>query len=188
MPHKLHLMHQVYHTHQGSLSADAHTLPWLPPHLQAEVEQWYVSQGYLLPAYHKGYWLGLATNASKWPVFTWTSSYAPAAGEAPYVINLVPCLKAGSAVSPVPPSPLTYQLALPCCLTHLDAGVQSTPGCVVPQQAQVPTSRACACQHPACSVQLQQAITHILPPPPCRLPALGPLLPRHHLPTAARAK
>jgi hypothetical protein len=76
----------------------------LPACLQAEVEQWYISQGYLLPAYHKVYWLGLATNTSRWPVFTWSSSYAPAAGEAQPAPKLAPCPGAGSPQGIVKPT------------------------------------------------------------------------------------
>jgi hypothetical protein len=40
---------------------------------QQQVEQCFISQGTLLPAYHKFYWMGLATGnyGAKWPNFTW---------------------------------------------------------------------------------------------------------------------
>ena len=37
--------------------------------LQSEVEQYFVKEGYLLPKYHQGYWLGL--RAAQWPTFQW---------------------------------------------------------------------------------------------------------------------
>jgi hypothetical protein len=37
-------------------------------YLQSEVEAHYIGKGYLLPAFHKAYWIGLTT--SEWPSFT----------------------------------------------------------------------------------------------------------------------
>jgi hypothetical protein len=34
-----------------------------------QVEQYYVGQGWLLPSYHKSYWIGLT--ATTWPYFHW---------------------------------------------------------------------------------------------------------------------
>jgi hypothetical protein len=36
---------------------------------QLEVEQSLVDTGYLLPSYHKQYWMGLATTDESWPSF-----------------------------------------------------------------------------------------------------------------------
>jgi hypothetical protein len=40
---------------------------------QQQVEACFIDAGYLLPNYHKFYWMGLATNleGSRWPNFTW---------------------------------------------------------------------------------------------------------------------
>jgi hypothetical protein len=53
-----------------------HLTSWAAQEEQAEVEQYYTSQGILLPAYHTFYWMGL--NTSSWPNFTWLDrSLAP---------------------------------------------------------------------------------------------------------------
>ena len=49
--------------------------------MQAEVEKFYTEQGYLLGAFHQGYWFGLVTNSSSWPAFRWSDNAAPALGE-----------------------------------------------------------------------------------------------------------
>ena len=36
-----------------------------------EVEAYYIDQGYLFPAFHESYWIGLTSNASAWPKFSW---------------------------------------------------------------------------------------------------------------------
>ena len=36
---------------------------------QTEVETYFIRQGYLLPKYHKSYWMGL--RATQWPNFAW---------------------------------------------------------------------------------------------------------------------
>jgi hypothetical protein len=46
-----------------------HLTAWASQEEQAEVEQYFVAQGILLPAYHTFYWMGL--NTSAWPSFTW---------------------------------------------------------------------------------------------------------------------
>ena len=45
----------------------------VPVCLQRDVEKCFVDMGYLFPAYHQFYWMGLQTNVlgSKWPNFTW---------------------------------------------------------------------------------------------------------------------
>ena len=56
-------------------------LPALAPealaafHPTEQVENFYVSNGYLLPNYHKYYWLGAQVNGP-WPNFTWVSGWA----------------------------------------------------------------------------------------------------------------
>ena len=37
---------------------------------QYEVEQFFISQGYLLPTYNKVYWYGASTNSTLWPIFS----------------------------------------------------------------------------------------------------------------------
>lgn len=48
----------------------------LPASLQ--VESFYVLNGYILPTYNKAYWLGLQSNASVWPAFSWQDKAMPA--------------------------------------------------------------------------------------------------------------
>jgi hypothetical protein len=38
---------------------------------QQEVEQYYISNGYLFPTYTPAYWLGMRTNRTGWPHFDW---------------------------------------------------------------------------------------------------------------------
>jgi hypothetical protein len=45
--------------------------------LQAEVEQFYISAGFLIPNYHKAYWMGLVSNLTSWPRFRWTDRSQP---------------------------------------------------------------------------------------------------------------
>jgi hypothetical protein len=45
---------------------------------QVEVESFYITSGYLLPAFHKLYWMGLAATNRTWPSFKWMDrSLAP---------------------------------------------------------------------------------------------------------------
>ncbi len=39
------------------------------------MEQFYVGQGWLIPTFHKAYWIGLA--ATTWPNFRWLDGSAP---------------------------------------------------------------------------------------------------------------
>ncbi len=48
---------------------------------QAEVEDFYINNGWLLPTYHQNYWIGLQTNA--WPAFVWDNG-APAPSNETY--------------------------------------------------------------------------------------------------------
>jgi hypothetical protein len=50
--------------------------PGLPPS-QAEVEHFYISSGYLIPNFHRVYWIGLATNTTNWPRFRWLDRSQP---------------------------------------------------------------------------------------------------------------
>jgi hypothetical protein len=45
-----------------------------------QVEQWYVQQGYLLPTFHQGYWIGLVSNSTNWPQFRWSDNSVPILG------------------------------------------------------------------------------------------------------------
>jgi hypothetical protein len=38
---------------------------------QAEVEQHYASKQHLIPAFHQNYWIGLRSNGTMWPEFSW---------------------------------------------------------------------------------------------------------------------
>lgn len=40
--------------------------------LQAEVEQFYINKGYLIPTFHKSYWLSLQSSTTTYPKFVWT--------------------------------------------------------------------------------------------------------------------
>jgi hypothetical protein len=44
---------------------------------QAEVESFYLSSGWLLPSFHKQYWLGMTTNSASWPVFKYVDKSLP---------------------------------------------------------------------------------------------------------------
>lgn len=51
----------------------------LPPCLpaQAEVEEFYAGRGYLIPNFHKVYWMGLNTTLKGWPKFAWLDKSQP---------------------------------------------------------------------------------------------------------------
>ena len=53
-----------------------HPVPCYPTP-QAEVEQFYIRSGHLIPNYHKVYWMGLTANTSTWPKFTWLDRAQP---------------------------------------------------------------------------------------------------------------
>ncbi len=38
---------------------------------QVEMENAFLNSGYLLPSFHKTYWMGLVSNTDAWPTFTW---------------------------------------------------------------------------------------------------------------------
>jgi hypothetical protein len=41
------------------------------------VEQYYINSGFLIPSFHKSYWLGLrVTDDAIWPNFTWADGSA----------------------------------------------------------------------------------------------------------------
>jgi hypothetical protein len=56
---------------QVLLSASCSASPWPP----LQVEDFYISNGYLLPGYHRHYWLG--ATATTWPKFNWTDITIP---------------------------------------------------------------------------------------------------------------
>jgi hypothetical protein len=47
---------------------------------QQEVEAAMMYEGGLIPAFHKTYWMGLTSNASAWPAFSWLEKLTPAPG------------------------------------------------------------------------------------------------------------
>lgn len=51
-------------------------------HLQADVEAFFTSAGYLLPSYHKAYWLGIS--ALTWGNWRWTDPTAGSFSAARY--------------------------------------------------------------------------------------------------------
>jgi hypothetical protein len=55
------------------ISYDLENLPDIqsPCYLQKEVEHFYISHGYILPMYHKFYWMGLNSSGMIFPNFTW---------------------------------------------------------------------------------------------------------------------
>jgi hypothetical protein len=56
----------------------AHLVAWTSYKEQAEVEGYFVSNGYLLPTYHLYYWIGAnVSDAIYWPDFSWIDPYTP---------------------------------------------------------------------------------------------------------------
>lgn len=45
---------------------------------QSEMEYAFINSGYLLPSFHKTYWMGLVTTQEAWPAFTWLDRNVPA--------------------------------------------------------------------------------------------------------------
>ncbi len=61
---------------QPPCNAQRPTIP--PPTPQVEMEYAFLQTGYLLPSFHKAYWLGLtAASSEAWPLFTWTDQNVP---------------------------------------------------------------------------------------------------------------
>jgi hypothetical protein len=61
---------------------------------QAEVEEFYTSRGYLIPNFHKVYWMGLTSNSSMWPRFLWLDNSLPGEGRGQVAMlpaSLCPC-------------------------------------------------------------------------------------------------
>ncbi len=78
----VHLSNRTDHTclapHQSTLPPSlnhAQTLP-KPCPLQ-EVERYYTTSGFMLPSFHRFYWLGLASGPTTWPNFTWVGNSTP---------------------------------------------------------------------------------------------------------------
>ena len=63
----MHTAHSFQHTTQQH------------PGLDPQVENYYISAGFLLPTFHKFYWTGLVSNSSTWPKFSWVSALMAAA-------------------------------------------------------------------------------------------------------------
>jgi hypothetical protein len=40
------------------------------------VEAYYTSSGFMLPSFHRFYWMGLQSSIGAWPKFTWVSAAA----------------------------------------------------------------------------------------------------------------
>jgi hypothetical protein len=49
-----------------------HLAAWRSLPEQQDAERYYVGKGWLLPTYHKGYWMGLTSSTSRWPRYNWT--------------------------------------------------------------------------------------------------------------------
>ena len=54
----------------GDSSPPPHSLLACPTPLLAP--QYYVNRGYLIPTFHKHYWMGLVSDVSTYPKFTWS--------------------------------------------------------------------------------------------------------------------
>jgi hypothetical protein len=61
-----------------------HLVAWKSVTEQQEVEAYYISQGFLLPAYHDNYWIGASTTPTLWPKFSWSERLVPAPGSGAY--------------------------------------------------------------------------------------------------------
>jgi hypothetical protein len=62
-----------------------HLAAWRSVAEQTQVESYYVGKGWLLPTYHKNYWLGLRSNTTVWPRFGWTEPGLPPPTGATYI-------------------------------------------------------------------------------------------------------
>ena len=47
-------------------------MPPAPAAPQFEVEQFFINKGYLIPSFHKVYWMGLNSDTATYPVFSWS--------------------------------------------------------------------------------------------------------------------
>jgi hypothetical protein len=55
-----------------------HLVAWTSYKEQAEVEGYFISNGYLMPTYHQIYWMGAnVSDAIYWPDFSWVDPYTP---------------------------------------------------------------------------------------------------------------
>jgi hypothetical protein len=45
---------------------------WPSPVIGCALQGYYINMGFLLPTFHKIYWIGLNTSAALWPRFSWT--------------------------------------------------------------------------------------------------------------------
>jgi hypothetical protein len=79
----------------ASTTAAARHTHWVPPRAafnasatlsaaQVEVESYYITSGFLLPAFHKLYWMGLDATNRSWPSFKWMDRSLPAPSASTY--------------------------------------------------------------------------------------------------------
>ena len=67
---------------QSCASQGGHLASYVSRQEQAEVEAFYFTAGFLLPGFHRMYWMGLDSSNISWPAFRWTdrSIAGPATG------------------------------------------------------------------------------------------------------------
>lgn len=53
----------------GNTITPSHSLPACSP---LPAPQYYINRGYLIPTFHKHYWMGLVSDTSVYPKFTWS--------------------------------------------------------------------------------------------------------------------
>ncbi len=66
------------------ISQASHLATYLNVEEQVEVEAYYVQAGFLLPDFHKVYWMGLDSNVKDWPKFRWMDRAVPGPNDDTY--------------------------------------------------------------------------------------------------------
>ena len=54
-----------------------HLAAWSSQEEQAEVENFYLQGGWILPVFHSTYWMGMVSNNSAWPAFRYMDKALP---------------------------------------------------------------------------------------------------------------
>jgi hypothetical protein len=58
-----------------------HLAAYVSQEEQTEMEYAFLNSGYLLPSFHKTYWIGLMASADSWPSFSWLDRNVPSPQE-----------------------------------------------------------------------------------------------------------
>jgi hypothetical protein len=74
-----------YEAEQACLAQGGHLASFKNLEEQAAVESFYTTAGFLLPAYHRYYWMGLDSTTSTWPKFRWMDRSLPGPTDATYM-------------------------------------------------------------------------------------------------------